>query len=161
MPADRLAPIAARILAAQPYPPRAVSLADIWTINWPLVAMIVVPGAILDVILLLVPGVPRWVPLVLLALQLSILGIWVVLVIAPNVIALRQGMPDTATVVDIVLQPRGGYRGHVKVDHGPGLAPVDFYYLTTNQVKVGDRVDVLVKPSNGTVMATLGPAGQA
>jgi hypothetical protein len=69
-------------------------------------------------------------------------------------------MPDTATVVDIVLQPRGGYRGHVKVDHGPGTAPVDFYYLTTNQVKVGDRVNVLVHPSNGVVMATLGPAGQ-
>jgi hypothetical protein len=63
-------------------------------------------------------------------------------------------------VVDIVLQPRGGYRGHVKVDHGQGMAPVDFYYLTTNQVKVGDRVNVLVKPSSGTVMATLGPAGQ-
>jgi hypothetical protein len=114
----------------------------------------------LDVILLLVPGVPRWVPLVLAALQLSTLGIWVVLVIAPHVVALRQGMPDTATVVDIVLQPRGGYRGHVKVDHGPGMAPVDFYYLTTNQVKVGDRVNVLVHPSNGAVMATLGPAGQ-
>ena len=151
-------PIAARILAAQPYPPRAVSLAEIWIINWPLVTVILVPGAILDVILLLVPGVPRWVPLVLLALQLSTLGIWVVLVIAPHVIALRQGMPDTATVVDIVLQPRGGYRGHVKVDHGQGMAPVDFYYLTTNQVKVGDRLSVLVSPSSGAVMATLGPS---
>jgi hypothetical protein len=156
-----MAPIAARLLAAQPFPPRVVSVADIWSINGPLLAVILVPGAILDVILLLVPGVPRWVPLLLLALQLSTLGIWVVLVIAPHVIALRQGMPDTATVVDIVLQPRGGYRGHVKVDHGQGMAPVDFYYLTTNQVKVGDRVNVLVKPSNGTVMATLGPAGQA
>jgi hypothetical protein len=155
-----MAPIAARILAAQPYPPRAVSLADIWTINWPLVAVIMVPGGILDVFLILVRGVTPWVPLLLLVLQLSILGIWVVLVIAPHVIALRQGMPDTATVVDIVLQPRGGYRGHIKVDHGPGMAPVDFYYLTTNQVKVGDRVNVLVKPSSGTVMATLGPAGQ-
>jgi hypothetical protein len=155
-----MAPIAARLLAAQPYPPRAVSLAEIWIINWPLVAVIVVPGTILDAVLLLVPGVPRWVTLILLALQLSILGIWVVLVIAPHVIAMRQGMPDTATVVDIVLQPRGGCRGHVKVDHGQGMAPVDFYYLTTKQVKVGDRVNVLVKPSSGTVMATLGPAGQ-
>jgi hypothetical protein len=153
-----MAPIAARVLAAQPYPPRAVSLADIWTINWPLVAVIMVPGGILDVFLILVPGVTPWVPLLLLVLQLSTLGIWTVLVIVPHVIALRQGMPDMATVIDIALQPRGGYRGRVKVDHGAG--PVDFYYLTTNQVRVGGRLNVLVNTSNGAVMATLGPAGQ-
>ena len=32
-----------------------------------------------------------------------------------------------------------------------------FYYLTTNEVKVGDRLRVLVNPSNRSVMATLGP----
>jgi hypothetical protein len=36
--------------------------------------------------------------------------------------------------------------------------PATFYYLTTNQVKVGDRLNVLVSPSNGAVMATLGPS---
>jgi hypothetical protein len=84
----------------------------------------------------------------------------VVLVIAPHVVALRQGMPDTATVVDIVLQPRGGYRGHVKLDHGSGTARADFYYLSNHVVKVGDRLNVLVSPSNGKVMATLGPVSQ-
>ena len=148
------------MLAAQPYPPRTVSLADIWTINWPLVAVILVPGPVLDLVLLVLPGVPHWIPLLLVALQLSTVAIWVVLVIAPYVVALRQGMPDTATVVDIVLQPRGGYRGHVKLDHGPGPAPVDFYYLTNHKVKVGDRLITLVSPSNGKVMATLGPVSQ-
>jgi hypothetical protein len=160
MPADRLTPIAGRILAEQPYPPRRVSLADIWSINWPLLAVILVPGPVLDVILALIPGVPHWVPLLLVALQLLSLGIWIVLVIAPHVIALRQGMPDAATVVDIVLQPRGGYRGHVTLDRGPGTAPATFYYLTSNKVKVGDRFNVLVSPSNGAVMATLGPISQ-
>jgi len=160
MPADRMPPIAARILAAQPYPPRVVSLADIWSVNWPLLAVILIPGPVLDLILLLVPGVPLWVPLVLVLLQLSTIGIWGVLVIAPHVIALRQGMPDTAIVVDIVLQPRGGYRGHVMLEHGAGTAPVTFYYLTSQSVKVGDRLNVLVSPSNGSVMATLGPVSR-
>lgn len=155
-----MAPIAARILAAEPYPPRVVSLADIWSINWPLLAVILVPGSVLDVILTLVPGVPHWIPLLLVALQLSTLGVWVVLVIAPLVIALRQGTPDAATVVDLVLQPRGGYRGHMTLDHGPGTGAVTFYYLTTNEVKVGDRLNVLVSPRNGAVMATLGPVSR-
>jgi hypothetical protein len=48
----------------------------------------------------------------------------------------------------------------VKLDHGPGTGPVTFYYLTTNEVKVGDRLSVLVSPSAGSVMATLGPTRQ-
>jgi uncharacterized ion transporter superfamily protein YfcC len=36
--------------------------------------------------------------------------------------------------------------------------PATFYYLTTNHVKVGDRLTVLVSPSSGAVMATLGPS---
>lgn len=160
MPADRMASIAARILDAQPYPPRRVSLADIWSINWPVMAFILAPAPVLDVIVTLIPRVPRWVVLLLIAIQLSTLGIWVVLVIVPLVIALRLGMPDAGTVVDIVLQPRGGYRGHVKLDHGPGTAPAEFYYLTTNEVKVGDRLNVLVSQSKGAVMATLGPVSR-
>jgi hypothetical protein len=128
--------------------------------NWPLLVVILVPGPVLDVVLAVIPGVPHWIPLLLVLLQLATLGIWVVLVIAPHVIALRQGMPDSATVVDLVLQPRGGYRGHVRLDHGPGTGPVTFYYLTTNEVKVGDRLSVLVSPSAGSVMATLGPTRQ-
>jgi len=155
-----MAPIAARILAAQPYPPRVVNVADVWTMNWPLLAVIVVPGSILDSIPVVVPGVPRWVLLALFLVQLSALGIWIVLVIVPHVVALRQGMPDVATVVDIVLQPRGGYRGHAKPDHGPGAVLVDFYYLTSHVVRVGDRLNVLMNPSNGKVMATLGPINQ-
>lgn len=160
MPADRLAPIAARILAAQPYPPRVVNLADVWTINWPLLAVIAVPGSILDLILLAAPGVPRWLLPALFLCQLSVIGIWVVLVIAPHVVALRRGMPDVATVVDIVLQPRGGYRGRTTLDHGAGTGPVDFYYLTSHVVRVGDRLNVLVNPNSGKVMATLGPIDQ-
>jgi hypothetical protein len=152
-----MAPIAARVLAAQPYPPRSVSLADIWSINWPLLAVILVPGPVLDIVLAVIPGVPHWIPVLLVLLQLATLGIWVVLVIAPHLIALRHGMPDSATVIDLVLQPRGGYRGHVELDSGPGTVPATFYYLTTNQVKVGDRLNVLVSPSSGAVMATLGP----
>jgi hypothetical protein len=155
-----MGPIAGRILAAQPYPPRRVSAADIWSINWPVVAFILGPAPVLDVIVALIPGVPHWVVLVLVALQLSTLGIWVVLVILPLVIALRQGMPDAATVIDLVLQPRGGYRGHLKLDHGSGTGPATFYYLTTNEVKVGDRLITLVSPSNGAVMAKLGPTSQ-
>lgn len=160
MPADRMGPIAARILAAQPYPPRGVSLADIWSVNWPILAFILGPAPVLDITVALIPGAPHWVALLLVGLQLSTLGIWVVMVILPLVNALRQGMPDAATVIDLVLQPRGGYRGHVKLDHGPGIGPATFYYLTTNEVKVGDRLNVLVRPSNGAVMATLGPTSQ-
>jgi hypothetical protein len=155
-----MAPIAARLLAAQPYPPRSISLADIWSINWPLLAVILVPGPVLDIVLAVIPGVPHWIPVLLVLLQLATLGIWVVLVIAPHVVALRQGMPDAATVIDIVLQPRGGYRGHVRLDHGAGPEPATFYYLTTNEVKVGDRLSVLVSPSSGAVMATLGPVSK-
>jgi hypothetical protein len=153
-----MAPIAARLLAAQPLPPRQLSLADAWSINWPVVAFIIAPAPVVDLIVAVIPGVPRWVALLLVALQLSTLGIWVVLVMVPHVIALRQGMPDSATVIDLVLQPRGGYRGHVKLDHGPGIEPVIFHYLTTNEVKIGDRLSVLVSPSSGAVMATLGPS---
>jgi hypothetical protein len=153
-----MAPIAARVLAAQPYPPRSISLADIWGINWPLLAVILVPGPVLDIVLAVIPGVPHWIPVLLVLLQLATLGIWVVLVIAPHLIALRHGMPDSATVMDLVLQPRGGYRGHVELDSGPGTVLATFYYLTTNQVKVGDRLSVLVSPSNAAVMATLGPS---
>jgi hypothetical protein len=67
-------------------------------------------------------------------------------------------MPDSARVIDLVLQPRGGYRGHVELDNGPGTGPATFYYLTSNEVKVGDRLSVLVSPSSGAVMATLGPS---
>jgi hypothetical protein len=153
-----MAPITARILAAQPYPPRRVGLADIWSINWPLLAVILLPAAVLDAMVLLIPRVPRFVALLLVVLQLSTLAIWLVLVIVPHVIALRRGMPDSATVVDLVLQPRGGYRGHVKLEHGGSGEPVTFHYLTTtSEVKVGDRLIVLVSPRNGAVMATLGP----
>jgi hypothetical protein len=153
-----MAPIAARLLAAQPLPPRQLSLADVWVINWPLLAVILVPGAVLDAVLALVAGVPHWIPVLLVLLQLSTLGIWVVLVIAPHVVALRQGMPNSATVIDLVLQPRGGYRGHMELDNEPGTGPATFYYLTSNEVKVGDRLSVLVSPSSGAVMATLGPS---
>jgi hypothetical protein len=155
-----MASIAARILAAQPLPPRKVRLADAWSINWPVVAFIIAPAPVLDLIVAVIPGVPRWVAVLLIALQLSTLGIWIVLVMVPHVIALRQGMPDSATVIDLVLQPRGGYRGHVELDNGPGIEPATFYYLTTNEVRVGDRLSVLVSPSSGAVMATLGPSSR-
>jgi len=38
LPADRLPQVAARILAAQPEPPRRVSMADIVEISWPILA---------------------------------------------------------------------------------------------------------------------------
>lgn len=158
MPADRLGPIAARILSAQPYPPRAVSLTDIWAINWPLLLWVIGPGLLADIVIAFIPRVPGWVYAVLIFFELSGLAVWIFLVIAPHVIALRRGMPDSATVVDLEFQARGGYRGHLKLEHGPGTAPATFYFLTTQQVKVGDRLSVLVNPGDGKVMATLGPA---
>ena len=158
MPADRLPQVASRILAAQPEPPRQVSLADIWTINWPLLVYIVVPGVIVNVVLLFVPRLPVAIRVLAVVLPLSSLGIWFVLVILPQVVALRRGTPDVGTVVEVMLQPRGGYRGRVRLSRIQGSEPSTFYCLTTHTVRVGDRLRLLVDPTNGKVLTTFGHA---
>jgi hypothetical protein len=159
MPADRLPQVASRILAAQPEPPRRVSMVDIWTINWPLLVYIVVPGVIVNVVLSFVPRLPLAIRILAILLPLTSLGIWFALVILPQVVALQRGAPDVGTVVEVMLQPRGGYRGRVRLERVQGSEPSTFYYLTTHTVAVGDRLRVLVDPSNGKVLTTLGHAG--
>jgi hypothetical protein len=156
MPADRLPQVAAKILSSQPDPPRRVSMADIWTINWPLLVYIVIPGAILNVVLSFVPRLPIAIRVLAIVLPLASLGVWLVLVILPQVVALRRGSLDTGTVVEVIVAPRGGYRGSVRLEHVMGSEPSTFYYLTTHTVKVGDRLNVLIDPASGKVLTTIG-----
>jgi hypothetical protein len=111
-----------------------------------------------NVVLSFVPRLPLAIRVLAILLPLSSLGIWFVLVIVPQVVALRRGTPDVGTVVEVMLQPRGGYRGRVRLERVQGSEPSTFYCLTTQTVAVGDRLQVLADPSNGKVLTTLGHA---
>lgn len=131
-------------------------MADVWTINWPLLVYIVIPGLILNVVFTFVPRLPIALRALAVVLPLASLGVWLVLVIVPQVVALRRGSLDTGTVVEVIVAPRGGYRGSVQLERLQGSEPSTFYYLTTHMVKVGDRLRVLIDPSNGKVLTTIG-----
>lgn len=156
MPADRLAAVAFRILAAQPEPPRHVRLSDMWAVNWPLGLYIVIPGAIVNLVVTIAPHLPAWIRVLLVALPLLSLGIWTALVIAPQVRGLRRGVVDLGTVSEIMVQPTGGCRGAVKLEHITSAEPATFYLLTAHEVKPGDRLRVLVDRGTGRVLTTLG-----
>ena len=136
-----------------------MSIADVWTINWPLLLYIVVPGVILNVVLSFVPHLPVAIRVLAIFLPVSSLAIWFVLVIWPQVLALRRGTPDIGTVVEVMLQPRGGYRGRMQLERVQTAEPSTFYYLTTHTVAVGDRLRVLADTSKGKVLTTFGHAG--
>ena len=136
-------------------------MADVWTINWPLLVYIVIPGVILNVVLTFVPRLPIAIRTFAILLPLASLGIWFVLVILPQVVALRRGTVDTGTVVEVMVQPRGGYRGRLRLEHVQGSEPSTFYYLSLHTVLVGDRLRVLVDPSNGKVMTVLGSGAKS
>jgi hypothetical protein len=155
LPADRLPQVAARILAAQPEPPRQVGVNDILEFSWPVLIYLPVPPVTIGALVLLIPSINK-----LLLLPIALLGLltvvaWLGLQIVPLVLALRRGRTDVGTITDVRVLPRGGFRGRLRLKHGASREPVDFYSLSLKQLRVGDTLNVLVDPASGRVAATL------
>jgi hypothetical protein len=156
LPADRLPQVAARILAAQPEPPRQVSVNDILEFSWPVLIYLPVPPVTIASLVFLIPSINK-----LLLLPIALLGVltivaWFGLQILPLVLALQRGRAEVGTITDVRVLPRGGYRGRLRLKRGAGSKPVDFYSLSLKQLRVGDALNVLVDPASGRVAATLG-----
>jgi hypothetical protein len=156
LPADRLPQIAARILAAQPEPPRKVGVNDILELSGPVLIYLPVPPVTIAALVFLIPGINKLLLLPIALLGLLTIVAWLGLQIVPLVLALRRGRADVGTITDVRLLPRGGYRGRLRLKHGAGKEPVDFYSLSLKQLRVGDALNVLVDPASGKVAATLG-----
>lgn len=101
-----------------------------------------------------------WLPVIVL-LGIALIATWLKLQIWPLVSALRNGLADVGTVVDVAVLPRGGSKGRVKLEHSGGVDPLAFYSLSLQTLKVGDRLSVLVDPATGRVMAAMGPVDKA
>jgi hypothetical protein len=157
LPADRLPPVAARILAAQPQPPRRVSWSDVLEFSWPVLAYLPVPALALAALVLLT-NASKGLFLFVVVLAVFTIGIWLRLQILPLVAALQNGRADVGTIVDVAVLPRGGHRGHVRLEHGAGLDLAEFVTLSGQGLVPGDRLKVLVNTASGKVMATLGAA---
>jgi hypothetical protein len=158
LPADRLPAVAARILAAQPEPPRHVGLRDILELSWPVLVYLPIPPMTIAVIVLLIPKINKVLLLPIALLGILTVGAWLALQILPLVAALRKGRADIGTITDVIVLPRGGYRGRVRLQHGRRKEPADFYSLSLKQLRVGDALKVLVDPVSGKVAAALGHA---
>ncbi len=154
LPADRLPPVAARIVTAQAQPPRRVALGDVLEFSWPVLVYLPVPPLVLAALLLLI-NANHWYLVFVALLGVLTVGAWLGLQILPLVLALRRGLMDVGTVVDVAVLPRGGSRGHVVLERGTGGRPVEFYALSLHALKTGDRLKVLVDPTAGKVSAAL------
>lgn len=155
-PADRLPLVAKRVLAAQPAPPRKVTWSDIWQVNWPMLLWILAPAAIMGVIAI---GSAAYRPLAifLTGMAVLVLVIWTRRIIMPGIAALELGQPDVGTVVDVMRSPRSGYAGHLRLGGNGPESLTAFTYLSDRPVAEGTQLDVLVDPTRGKVLATLGP----
>jgi len=109
-------------------------------------------------LIILIPGLNKLLLLPIALLGILTIGAWLGLLVLPLVTALRKGSIDIGQITDLVVLPRGGYRGHVRLQHGARSKPADFYSLTLKRLKVGDALRVLVDPASGKVAAALGKA---
>lgn len=131
-------------------------MSDVVNFSGPVLAYLPVPAIALFLLTLLTGMNKAWLP-VIVVLGIGLIATWLKLQIWPLVSALRNGLADVGTVVDVAVLPRGGSKGHVKLEHGAGVNPLAFYSLSLHTLRVGDRLSVLVDPATGRVMAAMGP----
>jgi hypothetical protein len=129
---------------------------DILEISWPVLIYLPMPPLTIAILILLIPGINKLFLVPIAVLGLLTIAAWIGLQVLPLVAALRKGRVDFGTITDINVLPRGGYRGHVRLEHAASTNPADFYSLSLKQLRVGNALKVLVDPASGKVAATLG-----
>jgi hypothetical protein len=158
LPADRLGSIAARILAAQPDPPRRVGLVEVLA-AYEFLGLVLISDAVI-LIALLVFGGPIVRPYVLALAAIMILGS---LTLAGPVVSSGRGSLQNGIVAEgevVAVQRRGwpafGQHGIVRVDTPGRSFEAGFTWSGSPEVEPSQRIQVLIGTNPYRVTLTLG-----
>jgi hypothetical protein len=160
LPADRLRSIAARILAAQPNPPRKVGVVEVLA-AYQFLGLVLISDAVI-LIALLVFGGPTVRPYILAIAAIMIVGGLTLagLVVSSGRGALQNGIVAEGEVLAVQRRswPSFGQHGLIRVDARGRRFEAEFAWGGSPDVEPGQRLQVLIGPKPDRVAMTLGPA---
>lgn len=158
LPADRLRRIAARILAAQPNPPRKVGVVEVLA-AYQFLGLVLISDVVI-LVALLVFGGPSVRPYVLVLAAIMILGGLTLsgLVVSSGRGALQNGILAEGEVLTAQRGswPSFGQHGLVRVDSGGRRFEAEFAWAGSPEVQPGQRLKVLIAENPDRVLVALG-----
>jgi hypothetical protein len=160
LPADRLQSIAARLVASQPDPPRAIGTREVLT-AYSILGLLLVPDIVIVLALLAVVGPPARPWIVLVAIVMAIFGIAVGgFLVSSARTALARGVVAEGEVLTV--QPRAwpsyGHHGRLRVDLPGRGFEAEYAWAGSSSVRPGDRMRVLIDANGDRVLLSLGRA---
>jgi hypothetical protein len=163
LPADRLRPLAERLLALQPDPPRAVGTLEVLE-TYSVLGLLLLPDIVIMIALLSVVGPSARPWIVAIAVAMALFGFALGgFLISKAQTALASGFFAVGDVLTV--QPRAwpsyGQHGRLRVDVPGRRFEAEYAWAGSVSVQPGDRLTVLIDAAADRVLLSLGPASSS